>query len=127
MNSRPRLTPYCEVNFQLADAEQVLAAAEVDALVVPADVVYGEPEDGTLLGQRVLEPRHDVLLLEPLSPRGVSRGDGLLLSARQSDAVALLRHRQRLAFREGKLFWEKRKCLFIDVTVHNDRVYCKND
>lgn len=100
----PRLTPYCEVNFQLADAEQVLAAAEVDALVVPADVVYGELEDGAFLGQRVLEPRHHLLLPEPFSPCDASRGHGLHLSARQGYAVALLCRRQRLAFREGRLF-----------------------
>lgn len=112
MHTSTRLTPYCEVNFQLADAEQVLAAAEVDALVVPADVVYGEPEDGTFRGQRVLEPRHDVLLLEPLSPRGVSRGGGLALSARQSCAVALLCHHQRLAFWERRLF-ERREDAYL--------------
>lgn len=100
----PRLTPHCEVNFQLADAQQVLAAAEVDALVAPADVVYGEPQDGTFLRQRVLEARHDGLLLETLSPRGDSRGDGPALSARQSYAVTLLRHRQWLAIGEGRLF-----------------------
>lgn len=104
MNSHPGLTPYCEENFQLADAEQVLAVAEVDVLVVPADVVYGEPEDRTFLRQRVLEPRHDVLLSEPFSPRGVGRGDGLPLSARQSYAVAFLCHRQRLPYGEGRLF-----------------------
>lgn len=92
MSSHDRLTPHCEVNFQLADAEQVLAAAEVDALVVPADVVYGELEDGTFQGQRVLRLRHHVLLSEPLFPRGLSRGDRLQLRAHQSYAVALLRH-----------------------------------
>lgn len=117
MDSHSGLTPYCEVNFQLADAEQVLAAAEVEALVVPADVVYGEPEDGTFLGQRVLEARHDVLLSESLSPRGVSRGDGLPLGARQSYAVALLHHRQRLAFGEGRLF-ERREDAYLETSQH---------
>lgn len=81
MQPKPKLTPHSEVDFQLADGEGVLAAAEVDAFVVLADVEYGQFEDGALHGQDVLRSGYDVLLLEPLSPGGVCRGDGHGLSA----------------------------------------------
>lgn len=38
-----------DVHLQLADTQRVFTAAEVDALVVLADVADGQPEDGTFL------------------------------------------------------------------------------
>lgn len=106
-SSHPKLTPHSEVDFQLADGEGVLAAAEVDAFVILADVEYGQLEDGAFLRQRVLGTRYNVLLLEPLSPGGVCRRDGDGLSADQSDAGVLLSRDQRLTFRIRRL-WEGR-------------------
>lgn len=81
---KPKLTRHSEVDFQLADSEWVLAAAEVDAFVVLADVEYGQLEDGAFHRQDVLGSGNNYLLLEPFSPRGVCRGDGHGLSAGQS-------------------------------------------
>ena len=76
-----KLTLHSEVDLQLAHGEGVLAAAEVHAFVVLADVVYGQLQDGAFLRQDVLGSGDDVLLLEPLPPGGVCRGDGDVLSA----------------------------------------------
>lgn len=77
-----KLTPDCEVDFQLTDAEEVFATTEVDAFIVLADVVYGELEDGAFLRHHVLQTWDNVLLLEPFPPGGVCRGGGQGFRAR---------------------------------------------
>lgn len=106
-SSHPKLTPHSEVDFQLADGEGVLAAAEVDAFVILADVEYGQLEDRAFLRQDILGTRYNVLLLETFSPGGVCRRYGDGLTADQSDAGVLLSRDQRLTFGIRRL-WEGR-------------------
>lgn len=80
-SSHPKLTSHCEVDFQRADGEGVFTATEVDASVVPANVEYGQLEDGAFLRQHVLQTGHNVLLLEPFLPSGVCRRGGHGLGA----------------------------------------------